>query len=56
MSASAPDELAEAILKLIKDPGLAAQMGEYAKHLSDTKFSWDSIALKMLAVYRAAKV
>ena len=56
VSASAPDELAEAILKLIKDPGLAAQMGEYAKYLSDTKFSWDSIALKMLAVYRAAKV
>lgn len=56
VSASAPDELAEAILKLIKDPGLAVQMGEYAKHLSDTKFSWDSIALKMLAVYRAAKV
>ncbi|HVF25994.1 MAG TPA: glycosyltransferase family 4 protein [Anaerolineales bacterium] len=56
VSASAPDELAEAILKLIKDPGLAAQMGEYAKHLSETKFSWDAIALKMLAVYRAAKV
>src|SRR5688572_9159896 len=56
VSASAPDELAEAILKLIRDQSLAAQMGEYAKYLSDTKFSWDSIALKMLAVYRAAKV
>ena len=56
VSPYAPDELAEAILKLINDPGLAAQMGTYAKHLSDTKFSWDSIALKMLAVYKAAKV
>ena len=56
VSPSAPNELSEAILKLIKDPGLAAQMGAYAKQLSDTKFSWDSIALKMLAVYRAAKV
>ena len=54
--ASAPDELAEAILKLIKNPSLAIQMGEYAKHLSDTKFSWDSIALKLLAVYQAARV
>ena len=56
VSASAPDELAQAILKLIKDPGLARQMGAYAKHLSDTKFSWDSIALKILSVYRAATV
>ena len=56
VSASAPDELAQAILKLIKDPGLARQMGAYAKHLSDTKFSWDSIALKILSVYRAARV
>jgi glycosyltransferase involved in cell wall biosynthesis len=56
VSTSAPDELAEAILKLIRDPNLAVQMGEYAKYLSDTKFSWDSIALKLLAVYRAARV
>jgi glycosyltransferase involved in cell wall biosynthesis len=56
VSASAPDELTEAILKLIRDPNLAGQMGEYAKLLSDTKFSWDSIALRILAVYRAAKV
>ena len=56
VSASAPDELARAILKLIKDPGLAKQMGAYAKHLSDTKFSWDSIALKILSVYRATRV
>ena len=55
VSAAAPDELAQAILKLIKDPGLAAQMGMYAKHLSDTKFSWDSIALKILGIYQDAK-
>jgi len=56
VSVSAPDELAEAILRLIRNPSLAAQMGEYAKYLSETKFSWDSIALKLLAVYRAAKL
>ena len=56
VSVSAPDELAEAILRVIRNPSLAAQMGEYAKYLSDTKFSWDSIALKLLAVYRAAKL
>jgi len=55
VSPFSPDELAQAILKLIKDPGLARQMGTYAKHLSDTKFSWDSIALKMLSIYRQAK-
>ena len=56
VSASAPDELAQAILKLIEDPGLATKMGAYAKQLSNTKFSWDAIALKMLSVYRVAKV
>lgn len=56
VSPSAPDEVADAILRLIKEPGLARQMGAYAKHLSTTKFSWDSIALKMLSIYRTAKV
>ena len=55
VSPYAPDELAQAIIKLIKDPDLARQMGTYAKYLSDTKFSWDSIAVKILDVYRTAK-
>jgi glycosyltransferase involved in cell wall biosynthesis len=48
---STPDELAQAILKIINDPSLAQEMGIYAKYLSDTKFSWKSIAREILSIY-----
>ena len=51
---SAPDELAQAILKLINNPNLAREMGIYAKHLSDTKFSWESIAREIISIYHGA--
>ena len=43
--------LADAILKFIDDPGLTERMGAYAKHLSETRFSWKPIAQKILATY-----
>ena len=49
--AKSPRALAEKITLLIQNPGLAAQMGEYARHLSETRFSWDSIASQILRVY-----
>ena len=51
---SSPDELADAILKLIKNPSLTREMGAYAKYLSDTRFSWDSIAGEILSIYETA--
>jgi glycosyltransferase involved in cell wall biosynthesis len=51
---SSPDELADAILKLIKNPSLTREMGAYAKYLSDTRFSWDSIAREILSIYETA--
>jgi glycosyltransferase involved in cell wall biosynthesis len=51
---SAPDKLAQTILKLINDPNLAMEMGIYAKHLSNTKFSWESIAREVLSIYDTA--
>lgn len=51
---SAPDELASAIMKLIGNPNLAQEMGSYAKHLSETRFSWDMIAKNIAAIYSAA--
>jgi len=53
VSPSSPDELADAILTLIKDPSLTKEMGSYAKHLSDTRFSWDSIAREICSIYAA---
>ena len=52
--AASPDELARAIMKFIKDPSLTQKMGAHAKYLSDTRFSWATIAQKVLSVYKAA--
>ncbi len=52
--AASPDELAQAIMKFIEDPGLTQRMGTYAKNLSNTRFSWATIAQKVLSVYKAA--
>ena len=49
--AQSPRELAEAILKLVTDHELAKSMGEYARHLSETRFSWRSVARQIVNVY-----
>lgn len=53
VSPSSPAELADAILTLTRDHNLTKEMGSYAKHLSDTKFSWDSIAREICSIYDA---
>ena len=49
--AYSPPELADGILKLVMNPELAKVMGQYARHLSETRFSWKSVARKILRVY-----
>lgn len=49
-----PGKLAGAIESLLKNPALAEQMGRYARHLSETRFSWDSIAHQVATIYRQA--
>jgi glycosyltransferase involved in cell wall biosynthesis len=49
--ANSPGELAEGILKLVNNHQLAKVMGEYARHLSETRFSWKSVARKIVRVY-----
>jgi len=49
--ARSPRELAEKIVTLVDDPALAALMGEYARHLSETRFSWQSVAGQIVQVY-----
>ena len=44
-------ELAEAILKLVTNLELAKIMGEYARHLSETRFSWRAVARQIVNVY-----
>src|SRR5215211_608138 len=49
--ANSPPALADGILKLVMNPELAKVMGQYARHLSETRFSWKSIARKIIHVY-----
>lgn len=46
-----PQALARAILELVNDPIRAKKMGDYAKHLSETRFSWSTIAQTILNFY-----
>jgi glycosyltransferase involved in cell wall biosynthesis len=49
--AQSPRELAEKMITLVSKPGLASIMGEYAHHLSETRFSWRSVARQIIKVY-----
>lgn len=51
---AAAEELSAAILKLIENPKLADELGAYARHLSETRFSWDTIAKNIVAIYSSA--
>ena len=48
---SAPEQLSNAMMKLIEDPSLATEIGLYGRQLSETRFSWDSIAKNIVAIY-----
>jgi glycosyltransferase involved in cell wall biosynthesis len=45
--------LAQAIMKALSDPDHMEEMGNYAKHLSETVYSWSNIALKTINVYQS---
>lgn len=51
VSAEAPQEMGQAILRLIENPELATKMGKYAKHLSETRYAWPPIAKNILSIY-----
>lgn len=46
-----PSELASKITVIVNNPDLAKKMGDYSLHLSQTRFSWQSIARKIAQVY-----
>jgi glycosyltransferase involved in cell wall biosynthesis len=47
-----PGDLADKITFLINNPELTKAMGTYARQLSETRFSWRSIARQILDVYK----
>jgi glycosyltransferase involved in cell wall biosynthesis len=46
-----PELLANEIKKFIDDPSLTQKMGNYGKHLSETRFSWSNAAKKIVTAY-----
>ncbi|HET6823522.1 MAG TPA: glycosyltransferase family 4 protein [Anaerolineales bacterium] len=46
-----PSALAQGILKLVNNRELTKVMGEYARHVSETRFSWRSVARRIIQVY-----
>lgn len=46
-------KLAEAICAILSDDTRMAQMGVYARHLAETKYSWPDIARATFEVYRS---
>ena len=46
-----PREFAEGILSILRDPALAARLGDNAQRLADTTYSWQSIARRVEEVY-----
>jgi glycosyltransferase involved in cell wall biosynthesis len=46
-----PQELADKIIVLLNNPALADEMGNYARHLSETRFSWGPIAHTLAQQY-----
>jgi glycosyltransferase involved in cell wall biosynthesis len=49
---NAPQEIAEKIVFMVNNPNEAQKMGEYAKHLSETRFDWKVVAQKILEAYQ----
>ena len=45
--------LAEAVIKTINSSDQIEEMGRYAKYLAETTYSWKSVALKTIDVYRS---
>ena len=44
--------LAEAIVRILKNPGLGAELGARGKHKVETDFSAEAVAAQTMAVYR----
>jgi len=44
--------LADALIEILSHPGRIAEMGAYARHLAETKYSWANIAKATLEVYK----
>jgi glycosyltransferase involved in cell wall biosynthesis len=52
LAADRPDDLARQVLALLHDPARRAAMGQRARQLAETEFTWDQIGAKLEQFYR----
>jgi glycosyltransferase involved in cell wall biosynthesis len=48
--------LAHAMIRILQDSARKETMGKYAKHLAETAYSWENIALKTNDLYRSVLI
>jgi len=49
-----PDAIADAIMRLYGDPGLAAELGENGREMVNERFTWEKVAEETLDAYAEA--
>jgi glycosyltransferase involved in cell wall biosynthesis len=52
LASDRPDDLAHQVLTLLRDPALREEMGQRARRLAETEFSWDRIGGKLERFYQ----
>jgi starch synthase len=50
---SDPGALADALARVLEEPGLAARMGEVALRVGREEYTWEANARRMTAIYRS---
>ncbi len=49
--ADTPEEMADGVIKLFKNPGLRRNLAEAGRELVESKYDWDVVGQKLLAAY-----
>jgi glycosyltransferase involved in cell wall biosynthesis len=52
LAARSSDEFAQAVLRLLEEPGLAAGIGAAARHYVETHHAWDEIVIQLEGIYQ----
>ena len=51
VTATSPSEHAAALLRLLDEPEMAIQMGQAGRRLVETRYNWEAMASRLLALY-----
>jgi glycosyltransferase involved in cell wall biosynthesis len=52
--ADAPDAFADAVLRLLAEPGLAGELGRAGRRLAEERYSWRAASERLVGLFRAA--